>query len=334
MARNGDHLMCMFQCDLCHFRNMQGRDPIIGQGRDSLLLQCIRRASLDAFWAREPSTVRSNLNGAKKLEAIGDIVGMVGVAPPLGPFAVEDTCGMRVAVCILLRSLDAGKTADLIQFSTARGLRSVYSNIYHSSSLSQGGLAVMAHQTAKIWETRCPTYGYWFERLMKGMHKRMGEEVRSDYAISIRVLHKSLGHLNDEYERATTSGQRKEVVEIAMFFIASFCLGLRGEEVVKWDIAGFLTYFDAGRDHVDYKHVMVPLIGRFKGETGERWHLLPMVWRTRSGIEIGVWATRLKESLLERKLLNGFVYSTSRGKQAKVSTLEPKFFEVLQWVKN
>ena len=26
-ARNGDNLMCPFQCDLCHFRNIQFRDP-------------------------------------------------------------------------------------------------------------------------------------------------------------------------------------------------------------------------------------------------------------------------------------------------------------------
>jgi hypothetical protein len=26
-ARNGDFLMCAFQCDLCHFRNIQKRDP-------------------------------------------------------------------------------------------------------------------------------------------------------------------------------------------------------------------------------------------------------------------------------------------------------------------
>jgi hypothetical protein len=32
-----------------------------------------------------------------------------------------------------------------------------------------------------------------------------------------------------------------------MFLITCFGLGLRGKEVVKLDIAGFLTYFEAGR---------------------------------------------------------------------------------------
>jgi hypothetical protein len=325
--------MCPFQCDICHFRNIQKRDMVAGNRKDKLLLQCIRRASLDAFWAREPSTVRANLRGARRLEEIGDTVGMTSVTPPMGPYTTDDSFGMGLAVCVLLRTLDPGKTEDLIQFSTARNLRSVFSNIYHASVCHQSGLAVMAQSTTKIWVTGCQSYGYWFERFMRGVHKRMGEEVRSDYALSVQVLHKMLGQLDREWRGARTIEIRKEIVEIAIFLVAAYGLGLRGEEVVKLDVAGFLTYFEAGRDHRTLPHVMVTLLGRFKGETGERWHLLPIVWKTRSGIEVGVWATRLRESLLERNRLNGFVFANSRGKQVKASTLEPRFYTLLHWVK-
>jgi hypothetical protein len=332
VGRNGDHLMCPFQCDLCHFRNIQKRDPLFGHRKDILLLQCIRRASLDAFWAREPSTVRANLRGAKRLEEIGDTLGMRAVCPTMGPYSEIDTFGMSLAVCILIRSLDPGKTEEYIQFSTARGLRSVYSNIYHASSQHQTGLAVMAQNTTRIWVTTCPSYGYWFERFMKGVHKRMGEEVRSDFALSIQVLHRILGHLDKEWTEARTVVIRQAVVELAMFLVAGFGLGLRGEEVVKMDIAGFMTYYEAGRDHAS-PHVMIPLLGRFKGETGERWHLLPIAWKTRSGIEAGSWAGRLLTSLLERNRRHGFVFSDKKGKQTKASTLEPRFYEQLHWVR-
>jgi len=54
--------------DLCHFRNIQRRDPVIGNVKDSLSLRCIRRArNLDAMWAREPTTVGGNLREVKKL---------------------------------------------------------------------------------------------------------------------------------------------------------------------------------------------------------------------------------------------------------------------------
>jgi hypothetical protein len=37
--------------------------------------------------------------------------------------------------------------------------------------------------------------------------------------------------------------------------------------------------------------------------------------------------------LLERNRLNGFVFANSRGKQVKASTLEPRFYTLLHWVK-
>ena len=50
-ARDGDHLTTPFQCDLCHFRNIQGRDPLAHSDKDCLLLEFIRRANLDVHYA-------------------------------------------------------------------------------------------------------------------------------------------------------------------------------------------------------------------------------------------------------------------------------------------
>ena len=62
-ARNGDHLMGVpFSCDLCHFRNLNHRTPDLSNAKDVRTLGAIRRASLDALWAREPGTVKGNLN--------------------------------------------------------------------------------------------------------------------------------------------------------------------------------------------------------------------------------------------------------------------------------
>jgi|SaaInl85LU_5_DNA_1037374.scaffolds.fasta_scaffold15347_4 hypothetical protein len=61
-GRNGDRLMTTFECDLCHFRNLNKRDPDYTSGKDRLTMTAIRRANLDAFWARESSTVKGNLD--------------------------------------------------------------------------------------------------------------------------------------------------------------------------------------------------------------------------------------------------------------------------------
>jgi hypothetical protein len=59
-GRDGDHLMCPFQCDDCFlFYNIQHHRPG-AKVQDKVLMMCIHRANLDAFWSREPATVHAN----------------------------------------------------------------------------------------------------------------------------------------------------------------------------------------------------------------------------------------------------------------------------------
>ena len=49
VARDGDFLPTPFQCDICHFRNIQGRDPSCLDVKDVRLLQDIRHANINAL---------------------------------------------------------------------------------------------------------------------------------------------------------------------------------------------------------------------------------------------------------------------------------------------
>jgi hypothetical protein len=60
--------------------------------------------------------------------------------------------------------------------------------------------------------------------------------------------------------------------------------------------------------------------------------MLPIAWKTKSGIEAGAWAGRMWESLLERWRVHDFVFANKKGKQAKASMYEPRFFEQLNHV--
>jgi len=129
-ARAGDHFMCQFQCDLCHFRNIQRRDPVIGNVKDSLSLRCVWRANLDAMWAREPTTVGGNLREVKKLLEKGSLLGHApeSLVVPAGPFPLRDDQLMSVASTMMLRSLDAGKNEPYVQCNTVHPMRSAVSN--------------------------------------------------------------------------------------------------------------------------------------------------------------------------------------------------------------
>jgi hypothetical protein len=64
VARDGDHLLVPFECNLCIFRKLQRYDPLSTLEQDRLLLACIQRITLDAFWSRASSTVAGNRDKA------------------------------------------------------------------------------------------------------------------------------------------------------------------------------------------------------------------------------------------------------------------------------
>jgi hypothetical protein len=59
---------------------------------------------------------------------------------------------------------------------------------------------VMVKDTRKMTVTKCPTYGLWFEKFMKGCHKCMGEIVKPDQALSTCILLEILLILDSEWK--------------------------------------------------------------------------------------------------------------------------------------
>ena len=68
-ARDGDHLVCPFVCDACEFWSIKGREPVSGNHQDDMFAICVRRAILDAFWARERGTVDKNFGESENTDA-------------------------------------------------------------------------------------------------------------------------------------------------------------------------------------------------------------------------------------------------------------------------
>ena len=88
-----------FECELCHFRNMMGRDPDWYSHKENYTLMCIRRANLDAMWSREPSTVQANLSRLR--QDYTECVSVFPFAPPFPDMAnhkMDDRVGMKAAL--------------------------------------------------------------------------------------------------------------------------------------------------------------------------------------------------------------------------------------------
>lgn len=333
VARNGDHLLCPFQCDTCHFRNIQGRDAIANSVEDFRLLRCIRRANLDAMWAREPGTVEKNLREARRGAYLAQSVGMKTPFPPMGPYPLADTFGMGAAVVMLLRSLDAGSHAATIQFATMRKMRSAFSNVFHASAVGYGGSMVMAKDTRKLMVTECPTFGDWYERFVRGCHKRMGDIVKPDRALSLPILAKMMMLVEFDWERSRGRDRLQYALEAAFYLIA-FCGALRGEEVPMTDLGGVVRHWDAGEAPGVPVHVVVALLGRFKNEIGERYHLVPLAGQTRSGLEPRKWIGRVVGEYGGLGISHGPMFRDGKGIPARAGMMEAAFYARLETIQD
>ena len=118
----GAHLCTSFQCELCWFRNLTGKDPT--PGVHDMAIRCLRRCNLDNFAGRAPSTIRGHKLEIFTLLKKFESVGMPLLLQPLGPLPVGDKVGMGIALGMQLKSITAkGRIVDSVQFATVRGVR-------------------------------------------------------------------------------------------------------------------------------------------------------------------------------------------------------------------
>ncbi len=84
--------------------------------------------------------------------------------PPLGPFPVQDSLGMSVAIAMLLKSLEPRRYhANYQQFESIHKLRAGFSNMYMASMEGVSSLWTVGGEKAKYHLTHRPTQSKWFE---------------------------------------------------------------------------------------------------------------------------------------------------------------------------
>lgn len=332
-GRDGDHLMCPFQCDECHFLNIMSRRPVPDKAEDVRMLNAIRRANLDAFWSREPPTVTKNLQDARRAVRISQSLGIPErkVFGAVSPFPLKDTFGMMEAVIILERSTDKGRHAGSIQFQTMRKTRTMFANIYQASAKGQSEM-VLVKDKNKFTLSKGITHCEFFERFMQGAHKRMGDIVKPDRALSLPVLHRIMEAIESEWYLARTDAEKEELALEASFYLITYCGGLRGEETPLCDLTGMRKWWKDGDVPGVSKHATIALLGRIKGETGEKYHLMPLCATTRSGLEPRLWIGRAMDAMEKRGITGRPLFRTSQGFPIRFSEMEPKFIEGLEVV--
>ena len=305
-GRAGDHLMTPFQCETCHFRNIYGRNPISHRRTDREAFEFFRRASLDAFWSRAPSTVRGNLSEGNRGAKFAARMEIPCLVPEMGPFPLSDTMGMMVAAAILDRSLDPGKTEEFVQWGTFRGTRSFVTN---ATQAGVSGLSEMvgAYEKNRMWISGSVTHSFWFSRFMDGLHKRVGEMRMQDEPISIGVLQVLEIILENKWRLADRPETKRQVAQMGAWFVAGFCSGLRGEEMLLIELAGTARKLDFRTDK-DCPHFVFVVSGTTKGSrlSGAKFGV-PIAWTTEgTGLKPGKWVERLCDIMTADRDTSGF----------------------------
>ena len=285
-----------FQCDYCWFFNItkkQARDMF---DSDAQLLAYIRRVNLDMFWCREPGTVGNALRSLEKGKKISRDLGLPPVKLSMGPWPVADTCGFQIAIEILRSSQLPGRNASsYTQFDSIRKIRSAYLTANEASPnrcLDNGGFKTDRGQIFSLLDS--PTQSRLFVMFMQGCEKRMGRLVKQDMGISIEMVIEVLNLYEEELKDMNTTQERKRMIIVcAGAFVTLFAGALRGGEVFMIEASEFVKRRDDGRDMPANGHVVIPLMGRFKNEVGERNLVVVLANITDGGLEVRKWIDRL-----------------------------------------
>jgi hypothetical protein len=195
---------------------------------------------------------------------------------------------------MLLESLKEGRYfKDHKQFDSVRKLRSAFRNVW-GASVEEASMNFYLGFDDKKKQTisSCPTLSDWFSRFALGCKKRMGQDVRPQLGLSIEAMHAFMTELEAKFLNERCEADRSLIINAGAYAILTFCCSLRGNETFLLDLAGLRAYISNGLVG-SAKHVTAPLLGRFKGEDGEKYHLLFMPPVTASGLECRVWMERL-----------------------------------------
>ena len=298
--------------------------------QDQLLLKCIRRINLDAFWGRETSTVYQNKLKVQMSLAFSETLGLGGSFEHKGPYPSYDHCGYETACNMVLYSRRQGKHAKShTQFSTIRKLRSVYSN--HCRTLPRANVKHLALVDGKGNYTRFATDNcgsLWFQRFIIGCQNRMGVVWKPNLALSTELLLEVLNETEANIEGATDPEDQNLWIAFSTYATVSYVVSLRGNEGLLIDLKGLNEKWN----HNDGTYFHIPLLGKIKGETLDRSHLIPCINETSSGIQVKAVVKRLVKLKRTQGLRDGPAISDTLGRSYSTRELDTCLVGILEEV--
>jgi hypothetical protein len=333
--------MSPFECDRCIFHKLRGTPPDPENAKDKLLLACIRRANLDAFWSRSSDTVTGHLGQIRMKLALADLVGTRPTIPAPGPLPPFDHCGYGVAVEMLLKSRMPGTYHTTHQqWDTIRKLVTAYGNSVRASGSANSSVLSLSDGEGKNYQRLSddPCASLWFKRFLTGCKRRMGQDWRPDRAISPQLIQHLLARVEArilELPGEANKARRHRWIYAGTYFAISYVISLRGPEGLLLDLEGLRKHFNShfGDDGSPEKHVVIALLGQVKGEHNERQHLIPSVNETNSGIQVRRWLRRTVAANYAEGRVTGPAFCDEKGVVLTTRNMNGMLHEMLEEIR-
>jgi len=333
--------MSPFECDRCIFHKLRGEPPNPEAERDKLLLACIRRANLDAFWSRSSDTVSGHVGQVRMMLMLSKLVGIEPLIPSPGPLPPFDHCGYTVAINMLLKSRMAGKYhSDHQQWDTLRKLRTAYGNAVRASAEANASVTSVSDGEGKNYQRLSddPCASLWFMRFLSGCKRRMGQDWRPDRAMTPQLMQHLLARVENRImnlQGDANKVDRLRWIFSGTYFAVSYVISLRGPEGLLLELEGLRRHFNShfGNDGDPSSHVVIALLGQVKGEHNERQHLIPSVNQTKSGIQVRRWLRRTIAANYAEGRVSGPALCDERGVVLTTRTMNEMLHEMLEEIR-
>ena len=284
--------------------------------------------NLDAFWSRSPGTVEGNTGRLRKGILLLEKIGLPAPYTIDGPFPFTDHCGYRVALQVLLYSLEPGRGGNKnCTFDTVRRMRSIFTNFVRATPQANLSNLSMCDEDGRFHRLNTDISGsYWFNCFIRGVEHRMGSESSSNQVMDVDLIKAVLERADEKIANAVCGEEENYWVVFHTYVTVTYVISLRGSEGLLLDLGALDEYWTDSPDKMT-----LALFGKIKGQHHVRCHLFPCVPQTRSGINVKTSVGRLLN--LKRRqgirFIRGYAISDMRGKPYQTRVIDEALHEIL-----
>ena len=124
------------------------------------------------------------------------------------------------------------------------------------------------------------------------------------------------------------------------YTMITFHASLQGSKGLKVYFPTLEKYWEKGNHGYDKEkekgtppHVIIPLMGQFKGEQGEQCHLLPLAMESKSGIQIRATLRLMRQIREELKITSAWLFCNLAGNKLRFDKMNDIILDVIESVK-